>query len=443
MKYDPSICSSEVVNYLDIRDQLLQISPNMTQILDDLPLTDHHVFIKARYPFGEPIIKNGLFHIANSSANVLSFDRQNENLQNLLKGPWASIPLGICLAGSAESYHEVPGNIYPLKLLTPGSTTAKRTIFEETDLFNFHQSFNMTSGPRSYLCLASLGNNNRRKYIEKKYLVKLKSTDNFMDQFYFFKQLHDSNSIEVKWHCEFLFFSQAWYKSMHDRQFNPFFSYLKQQWQRASVFFRNIKPFDTTFNRFILMALNKGIDVSHNIFELAKNIIIASLGQDVGFSPLIHDTPLAPNKLIQNILIQDYRTKHYPTMMRTKKLDLTRNDIIYLSTQIPLSTVSPFRRSTNSIKDDMRALKDVLELFFEAIVNQQLLVQGTLLETLPARIQYYFITSEEMKIYGLKSSNFAFTKDLRLMEYPHNSTNLLPAESSPFFNGCVMIEHIA
>lgn len=427
--------SYEIISWKDISQIVAGIDPELAQIIDNCPGSKTHKLVKASYSYGENIIKAGDFHFPNDHGFLVPFKNTSSKIQELFNYFWGSIPFGILLSGSAESYWSGTEQTTSIGMLHPGSTYALRTIFDKQGWCNFKDAFDLSSGARSIFLLPSIKDTTKFKKLGKVLERRITIPKEFNDHWHLLKEICHSKISDNSWKSEFLFFTTAWLEDMFSGKSTELYNYLRNRAWINTEFSRNRKIFDYIWNDYIRIAKRKGIKAKDYLFDFAKHLILIGIGDEYGFG-FSFNNKVAPVSIIRRTFIEHYKITQDPTVMSAATIRWGKPSKVFFSLQHCANLLTyPHRSSLSSSLDDVRDVKAIVDLFMESIKKAQLSFGGTRFTELPERIRYeYYHTDKDYAQQAMSSTLIAQDIDIKEL-----SSKLEFCSSSLFFKGCVKI----
>ena len=428
-----------ICSWSDVKDSVFDIDPELASLLDETKDAHRHPLILAKYPFASHIIHHGDFFIPSQvgTINRFSDNKHDTQITGLLDYYWGSIPMGLVLSGSVESYWKSVNQIIPMGVLGQGETFALRTVFDREGWCNFHKAWNLTSGARLLFSIPSLKDTAKFKKLNKSLQTRVSTPKSFTDHWQIFKHTYPKVGDNQEWNTTLLIFSKGWVDGIVNQRYPHLYNYLLKRIWVKQEFNRNRRIFDHIWRDFSSAAVKEGFKLKQQIYDHVKNLVLIGVGVEFAFRPDF-SRQIAPLDSLASMLLDDYGLTYQPTFMCTDKLSWSNSGMLYDSLQMPTYQASA-SRSNNSGLDDMRESLHLSEFFLEQITLKKLpMLDNTRFMRLPDEVKYtYFHTDKDYskRIHNVEKM-FAEDERFTMGEY---FSDLEPCYSSKFFKGCVRI----
>src|SRR5690606_10704782 len=116
------------------------------------------------------------------------------------------------------------------------------------------------------------------------------------------------------------------------------------------------------------------------------------------FLPAGEKQTVAPTKEIQTIYLEDYKLKNYiPTVMQMGHFsaDNPNQQPVYYSLQYPtLISDIPNYKGYVSVADEIRELKELMDIFIELVLNNEIKLDNVALKNLFSKVRYDFFHTD-------------------------------------------------
>jgi len=435
----------KILPWKEVRTRVSALNPTLAEEINRISEVDTFSVIHVKYPFGAPIIRNGLLYL-NFDGDLLNYKNPNipNEIRELLDYNWASIPFGLVLHNTFESHIDIPTHTIPLRLLQPGDTFALLSIFEEkgsSHLVVAAQS--ATAGCRSLITLPSIAHVQYCERLTKKFhLPEVICPKELTDQWPLLQELSEAKLFRSNWECEVLFFSKNFITAMTE-QSRLKESLLTRIW-KFTTFERNYAMYELVFSIFAETFLPLSIRNSVSVIGTIKHILQVALQQKPAYIPCTNETA-GPVSGFMKAIIEVYRIRYYwPVFMQLANYDGTKPVYYSLQKHTFLHTMPKNNNSNNKTILELKEIKEVLELFKEKVLKQQLPIslKGTALYKMLKDVEfdYFHPHTDESGIINdiglLAEDDKRFSK--LILKFEDEKELGFPVKSI-FFYGCIRI----
>lgn len=418
------------LNWENIRPQVMKVNPELAKIIDQISPNKSFSFIKARYNFGELILKDGLLHLPEKSKSLSAADLKK--FQEKLS--YSKIPLLLILHNANEVFLDIKSRIIPLNLFKPGSLLG---LFESMDyLFNYHSipKWSVSAGARSLFALPKINESAGFKRLRLHYgLPSNISLRTIHDHWQLFVGMSRHESIEPTWHNEILFFTKEWFvQRNNDPAWVAFQQYLFQHaWRQAQFAIEKIE-LSLVWEVFINNISSRRLKPTPYLIDHLKHIMLIAFRKRPGFRPAISDLA-APINAMQKAITDAYSFQYAPTIMQTCSLDIENDLPIYYSLAFPtLLEGSSRNQYSSTMMLDLRDIKLLLNILLDSLPKSEF--KET--QILNAHFQFFHV---EKDILGdIDSSRSIIEKDPVLKKNVEDLGGKFCA-TSPFWRASMLI----
>ena len=320
-----------------IRPRLRKLHPDLAKTIDKLSPGANYPFYLVSYPFGAPIIHNGLAYLPTINGQNIAFNdpRLPQTLnKNLGYNQNTGCPLGMILSRNAECYRQTYKKIIPHAMLSPGCLFGLGRVLENALIYQSpeHSSpaftWEMSAGARSIFMLAKISNNIAFNKLKKEYNGILSKMPTCHEEHWpVFKEI--SPNCDMPWFQDVLYFSNKWLEKLGDPKFAMLYSYLSNIHLSKNKVWHMMQSWAPVLNEIeIDKRLTKHSPCALNT---AKHLLAIVANGALGHKPTISDDA-APNLLIQNAIVNSYGLNDQcPTLMEPAYFDSKQNQSVYCS----------------------------------------------------------------------------------------------------------------
>lgn len=436
----------DAIKWKSIRDVVHKINPDFAKIIDNLDVSDDFILYKARYPFGSMIIDVNKFYLPYNDKLVPLDDPQiPEELKKLLgynSYNTGSLPLGICLNRSVELYMQQSDHrLIPFSLMDKGKIFGLWGSLNRNISYIAPKVWHMTAGARCIFFLPKITDTPSYKKLCKARSIKLPMPTNLLEQGPLLAQLAKHKDCSP-WFTEMLYFPRNWLEKRDTEAWANFHLFLHEIAWEGTEHWRNKVVYDYIWDTFVKDLTRRNIKVLPYIVDIVEHLIMIGLGVLPGFAPAI-DEEIAPIESFKIDFVDIYGLKHFaPTIMIPKHLSHLDDKCVYWSLQLPTYFEStPKPRKENSIISDLKEVKNLLERFINAVLDQKIeAVLGTPFYDFIKEIRFDFFHSDIYDLEdGIRPSSEMPIEDKNLIKCSTKFGRRGFSEISPFVRGCVRI----
>ncbi|MBY0544191.1 MAG: hypothetical protein K2Q14_01420 [Gammaproteobacteria bacterium] len=434
----------EALSWNDVRAQVCSVDKILADLIDNLDPDKNLKLLKARYSFGDLIVKDGTLYLPKSRGQLISLHDPtlDRHLQEKLN--YSAIPLFLTLHNCNEVFIDTGARIIPLNLFSAGSLLG---LFECTDyLFNRSSKsiWSVSAGSRSLFMLSKLNESAGFKRLRMHYrLPSTMTLQSLSDHWEVFKAIANHPHFEQPWQNEVLFFTKEWLITRDDDpHWVAFHRYLfSQAWNQAQFAIDKIE-FSLSWETFIDAISSRRLKPTPYLADQIKHIMLIIAERSPGFRPTDNLQQIAPTHGLKKAITDIYLLKQYlPTMMYACPLNKENNLPVYYSLSNPtLLEGSPFphNRNSSTIMLDLRDIKLLLDILIKSVEKNKKLIYRDF-----ENINLAFFHVEHDKYEEILSSKHISEGDFTLLQELQDSPNRVFCSTSPFWRGCIRISHVA
>lgn len=353
----------------DVRDEVLKVSPELAQVIDNLSPNKKLTFIRAKYHFGDLILDEGKLQLPSDNGKLISLAEHPEK-NMVAKLSYSKIPLFVTLQKCNEVFIDTGARVIPLNLFYPGSILG---LFETFDALFDRRSdakWSVSAGARSTFMLAKIyGTAGFRKLRTHYQLPSNSQLQQLSDHWAIFKGISQHRNFTQDWQNEILFFTEEWFKNFHknDPAWMPFYRYLmKSAWSQAQFAIGKV-DLRLYWEHFINLISAKNLKPIPFISDQIKHIMLIAAGQWPGFRYADASQLIAPTQGIQDAFVDIYQLKTYLPIIMHPDLLKKDNSAVYYSLAHPtLLEGSPNRQNKSTIMIDIKEIKMLFDILLSA-----------------------------------------------------------------------------
>ena len=428
------------VSWQEVSIDVHQCNPELATIIDQLSPGDDLPLIKVSYPYGAQITHHTTLHLPNDQGDLvpLGDPSLDAELQTMLAGQDTLLPLSLLLKGAAEIYTQFNERILPWSLLMPGQLLSLWRKLDQSDTFHPVHIFNVTSGARSIFMAPNIGDSGAHNRLKRDFSLHAPPPINLHDHWEIFRAIAQHPDTHSTWQSELLLFPAKWLELIHhDPAWLPLRCYLYQYGWQTSAYSRNQLFYNYAFS---IALAGRNYKPAPYINDTAKHLIAIAVGAKPGFRVLLDDS-IAPVSLFQKVYLESYGLKKYiPSVIGPAYWSKQNTSPIYYSLQYPITyEFSPKSRKVASTLHNLSELKCLLDIFIQALANNQLNVEDTILKQLGKTLHFDYFHNKLDQQKEVKLTNLLPNKDSSLTVSPMPDREF--AESGTFFLGCIQISH--
>lgn len=444
---DHSVKTLEVLEWRDVKEDVAALNPGLAEVLNQLEGVDDFEVIRAKYPYGADISKNGDFNLY-VHGKLLSWRDTYipPKIQEMLTYNWQILPLGIILENSIESYLDDGKTIIPNGLVPAGNIFSALTVFE--DIHNNHmiaKSYSISAGCRSLICLTKLADMQMGDRLARKLrMPKAIFPRTYGEQFAFFKAMAESPLFSQPWQTTVIYFSEKFCSAIrHTVETRA--AFLSRVWLLSS-FWRNQTSYDYIWSHYSNQNLPLRIRNKHQIIETCKHLLKVLIGEAPAYIPCESDIA-APITGLTQALVDYYRPRYnFPIFMRLAHYEGKQSAYYSLHRHTFVQSIPETSESQKTFTE-LTNISEILSGFIDSALNNKLvfsLENTRLLHMLNyANFTYYHPSAEGIKFLNTDIQSL-FEQDSRFSSYQKNytSTSLGMPLNSLFMHGCIKIDLI-
>ena len=437
--------STEKLTWKQARESVAAVNPEFARIIDQLNPGDRHWLVKASFPYGSLVMEKSIVTMPNANGDIVpithpSIDRK---IQEGLGYNLNSNPVSLVLKNSFEIYLPLKDRTLPLSgLITPGTTFGAWRVLNPKRSEQPVFIWDMSAGARSVFMLPKITEGLRHKKLEKALGITASMPKALMQHWEVFRQL--SNTANLKqdqlWRSEILYFSEEWFKHLHDPSWNDFYQYFHRSGWASTEFWRNQPMWSLIFS---LILNDYESRPNASIMDTAQYLLNMGVGAFSGLGPA-RDTISGPWDLIQKIYNDIYEIKNYPPVIIQPQTFNMRDKLsppVYYSLQFPNATqFKPSTRVKISIISDLHEIRSLMRRYERDLLSNKFNLGSTSLFDLFHQVQYDYYHSTPELHEGMRDTA-EMAEDLNLRTTLDNKVHAAFPSACLFGRGCIRLSH--
>lgn len=430
--------SIEKLSWLDARDFMVKLQPELAAIIDHMPIDENHFFYKMRYRYGDPIIDSGSLRLphCNEQTPFGSDDAKAEILREL---DYSSVPTMLLLSKGAEVYTEPDQRVSPLAVLKTGYMPGLWETLDPGSNIFVSKSWSISAGARSIFFLPKITNQLHHDRLVRKLKVNERLVSSPYQQWHLFKKLVNTVAPD-DWFCDILVFSKGWFLSQKDGSaWDAFrFKLLSAAWEQTQIWRKKMYS-EITWETFLSALAKRNIKTSQNELYIAQHLIEIAYGLYPGLRPAVDDE-FAPIHLIQKIYVENYGLDQYAPVIFTpyhRDPKLPDSKPIYFSLGSP--TNMHYSINERQIPVNIDILRNIIRLN-DLIQEKELLAPESIVKTTnPIQYRYFHRTAcpRDRILAAREMVDYDPELEMIMARYPDR---VFPNHCH-FVNGCITVTH--
>ena len=429
--------SVELVTWSQVRDSVMVVAPELAQLIDDIDPHQDYPLARARYRYGDKIEYNGKFYVTFDHQSLPIDDERIPVSIRKAIGYSSTVPLGLLLQRSIESYVDLGDRTLLHHLLKPGELFSLLDLFRSGAGCSLGRYWRMNSGSQAIFMLPKVSDVSFHKRLRRDYGLLSGVPESLFDQGALFGELASSPSFESDWFSEVLYFSEPWIKAIQSGQWSELAFYMLKCAWRHSQFWRDLPIYEPFISKALMRYHQK---LNPYIVDTAKHIMAISAGGSTGHQVAIDDT-VAPIRGIQQAYIDSYSLKTYaPIVMQPAYLNDCSGSSVYYSLQYPMLTeTTQTMRKVSTKLEDLRELRQLFDLFTTEIASFDNILAQTPLKQFIDKVTFEFYHSDRDRFGEITPYTQLVEQDTLLAQELARFPGRELSERAQFLRGCVRI----
>lgn len=428
----------EWLSWKDARPLLEKVNPSLVATIDPLNPDDSYQLLKVRYPYGEPILKAGMFMLPNEQGQFEPFNATSQpaHFQKAFEHIH-TVPMGIVLKRSAEVFLETANHSTPFSIMREGDLVSAWNILSPHHTCDRGNLWNIVSGARSVFMLPKIADAIAHGRLKKTFNLDIDAPKTLAQQWHVFKAL--SKHAAEPWESEILFFGKKWLEPQPSPEWKLFRAHLLETIWDNTAFLRNQYYHDYVFS---CLQMEKGMKPNPYLAHTVKHLLAIASGTYPGFGFADHEA-LLPLHFIQHVYQNTYQLRYVPNVLEPRHFRRDRlQRYVYYSLQVPtLLEFSPSSRKVASKFENMRNLRYIFNSLLRVISENpyQLNPQDMNIYHLFKDFHYGLFHSEMDPNGEMHPASELAAEDPRIQTELQRFPGLSFCETGPFLKGCIRI----
>lgn len=428
------------VKWIDVRQRIKQVNPELTSIIDKLDPSEqtHHLY-EAIYPYGYKSVRKGKLYLPNSKNEIVPLDDHSisHTTRDDLGYNVGSNPVSLVLKNTIEICLELTNSaVIPLVLVPEGSLISTWLVLEPS--YNHQPAFlwDIVSGARSIFSLSKLSVVKKFEKIKTIFGLNVKTPANFVEHHNLFRALANSQTFNSDWTTKILYFGKNWFRHLQDPKWKDFTLYFYRNSWKGTAYWKNEFIWNLVFS---LIQQRRNLRPDPFLADLVKHLLLMSLGQYPGFAPTCDDF-CAPVSKIKEVLADVYRLDKYPPIIMTPayfSLYQKCRPIYYFLAHQTVFDFAPKARKLATKRFDLGNVIYLLKEYLHEIKLGNLNLSPTPISDIPDIVKYGFFHSKADLKQDIRPSDDIALEDSTFMDSANNG--LLFPSGSPLLRGCIRI----
>lgn len=435
--------SIEITKWKNVKNEISPLGPKVEQQVNQYDgALDNELVIRARYPFGSAIEKNGQFNLfLDNKLVAYKSNTVPAEIGQLLNYRWKAMPLTMVAHGSIEMFVDLPSHIIPLHLYRPGEMLALYGLYDQGRHSNLvRQAYCCSAGARSLLTLPKISHGLYNQRLGRRFAISEHlCPKSFEQQWHLFHELCHSPILPSHWYSELILFSAGFVETMKSNL--ELENQILQKMLELTTFSRSQAMYDLLWSIFI-EKYSLAIRSTPSILETAKHLIKLAMGEAPGYAPAIDDVSGPIEELI-DIYLNVYKIRYYlPVFMCPYKF-IGTHPVYYSLHRHTFFHSIPEKTSASRTIDELKKIREVIMSFKSHVLEDKFpfpVTDTTIYKTLKS-IEFDFFHPQGDD--GLQTDiGSLMTEDPRfntLVKKAKADRGLTLPDHSVFFNGCIRI----
>lgn len=429
--------NAEILTWKEARDIVFKVNPELALAIDELSPSDEYKLIRARYPFGRDILKNGDLQLPSDKGNIsIKHPDMSPEVRKLLEYA-PTMPMGIVIDKSIELYFSIDHRIIPFSSIGRGKIFALWGILDISETAHLGKIWSMMAGTRSLYMLPKISDAENFKKIDREFNVAFAAPNNLSDQWKTFSTLANHPSFPKPWYAEVIYFSGKWLENDKDVEWRLFRNYLMKKVWKSTSFLRNQVVFDFAFS---MAQVEENLKPNPYLSDICKHLYHIGTGSYPGFI-IANDDRAAPVSTFQDLFANIYGLKYVPIMTHPGYFmpDEPLSPCYYALQCPTLLDFSPKSKKVSSKLNDLIELTGIMSCFMSYIVSNKLGLESTPIYKWAKSTGYSYFHTDSESNKNIMPTKDLFKMDNSILNNMNKFSSLSFPENSPFFRGCIRV----
>ncbi len=439
------LCHYQEKTWEEVREKVKTVNPVLADIIDEFKPSDKHTFIKASYPFGQPIRSKGLLYLPTADNNLATLDNPAASPVIVNKLGYSPSPLALITEKSVEIYVETPEErTVPFKLFKPGVIFGVWEVMEQPAIIMRRSwEWSISAGARTIFMLPKISDSAGHLKLQRAFNLRSYAPNNIFEHHKIFTEIFHHHAKKSDWATELLFFTKDWLKPMPD---NIGWVKLKEYWTQVAwnqvQYWFNKMVTDFNWESFIAEVTKRRLKIRPYLLDTVKHLISIGCGTVPGFITADDSQLVAPTEIFQEAYINHYQLKNYaPIIMHPDFLwPQSQRKSVYYSLQAPtLPEKPPEHMILPSLLSIVRELKKLMDIYIEVLDELPKTAFFNNSYDFSEKIKFDYFHPEPDKFKEIKSIKNLLQFDAVLRNTPKKYEKKPFPENASFFKGCIRI----
>lgn len=359
-----------ILTWKDVAEDVRKVNSALANEIDALDPDDSYKIIRARYRYGQFVLKDGVLCLPTNDGKSLEVDKYCEINPSLKAVPLNAenefgMPMGLTLSNSLEMFLKFHKRDIPFTVMPPGKIFALSKVLDKSESFQEGAIWSITAGARSIFLLPKISEVSSFWQLKKEFGLTEEMPQSLGDHWKTFVEIAEKDQKDP-WYVDLIFFSRKWLENK-DGQWKAFHLFLFNTAWTNVLFLRSKNIFEFLFSS----ALEKrNMRSDPYVSDTAKHLFATGAEFYPGFVVADDDT-FAPIKFIQKAFTQIYELQYAPTIMHLDYLNRTEK-ACYYSLQYPtLMEFSPKSRIVNTNIKMLEEINALMNYFLIYILEER------------------------------------------------------------------------
>lgn len=435
------------VFWKDYSEKFKEVNPEFYASVEALHIEknqDYYFYI-LKYHYGMNILSNGMLQLPTSAFKTVPLS--DNVVPELLKKDlgYRSVPFGMILENGSEAYTEMDSRVISLSFFPAGSYLGLWEVFDSKESYFPKTVWDMSAGARNVFMLANIGESEAHEAIKKKFAVNKPAPKQTSDHWTVFREIAKHPEFSEKWTCTIAVFPEIWIAENKTIELQTFHYFLLQKAWRFSEYWRNLTTRDVVWELFVNYLTLKKLKPNPLFLDNLKHMLSISLGVTPAFIPQRTSNEAGPMKGFCSVYKDVYKLRYAPVVIVPHHYNDAQYDgPVYYIPRNPLFILSfPKYKNVISKLADLRALKELVDMFIEASLSEDLKLQGTPWQKILDNVAFDYFHDKKDAYGEIKTTQKMFKDDKRFYgQLSKDEKNLIPKTNFLTRSGCVRISKI-
>lgn len=438
MKNSRHLASISVVQWSEVRSSVIEVSPELAKIIDQINPGKKFKLYKAKYPFGALISHNKrlYFPTTDGGLDTLNSSKILPELQTSFNR--RLMPTMLMLKNSAEMFSEMSDRIISGFAMRPGQFLWLWEQFDQKYSEYVSWPWSLSSGARTIYMLPKISETQQHKKLQQDYHIRANVPKSPSDHWKIFTEIANSPKFEENWNCELLFFTDNWFEAISkDNAWKDLRFFLFETAWADSSYWRHKNAFELIWEKFTADMIRQNVKTNSYLACIVKQLILTGMGVLPALTVADSDIA-APIAKIQKVYSCSYAMKEYqPLIMHSHNFSFTDKHPSYYSLQFPNLLETPF--ASRNIYSVLSAIPEIMKLLddFKNKVETDWAVKGSLVDAFVKNVTCDFFHHRKETWSGINAVETLPEKDPRMTLNGQLFEKKKFSDSGVILNGCV------